>query len=372
MNIFNILKKEILHTVKYPKTMVLMLLLPIVMMLILGYGLSGSFDTSKVFKDIKVIYSDEENSQLSAELIKFVKASGKLDISFVRTSKEQEGIDGVKDTKYSSYIKFEKDSGTIEIYKNERYADQANLVEAIAGSFIQRYNAAYQIAKVNPQILEKSDTGSSPVEVVSLGDKKKRRALDFYAVTMLTMIIMYTSVSSLWSIKSERTRKTADRIACTPVKGYEILIGKIIGLFSVTFFQFIVVVLFSKYVLKTYWGSHIWAVLVLMAVETIFAISFGVVFAYGTKDEGFLVNLLNLIIPFMVLLGGGFVPTDNFGSIMSALSNLSPLKWINQAIFQVIYTGSFSYMQSAILINLSLAGAFIIITSFALRKEAVK
>jgi ABC-2 type transport system permease protein len=50
--------------------------------------------------------------------------------------------------------------------------------------------------------------------------------------------------------------------------------------------------------------------------------------------------------------------------------NLSPLRWLNKAILEVIYSHDFSCVIPSVLINLGIAIIFTGITSYYTRKEA--
>lgn len=135
----------------------------------------------------------------------------------------------------------------------------------------------------------------------------------------------------------------------------------------------LVVILFSKYVLNAYWGEHIWVVLLVLISEVLMTISLGAGTAFALKNEGAAMGILNTFIPVMVLLGGGYVPLEVMaqgGSFLYKLSDISPLKWINQSIFRVIYDNDFSLVPTAIMINLAVAAVFIMASSLLYKKEA--
>lgn len=346
-----------------------MVLFPIVLMLVLGTALSGVFDSSAGFKDIKVIYTIQGEKALAQAGQGFLEKGREMGIKFTAATSVQQGLDNVMNGKYACYVQL--DYNGVELYKNDRDAFKANLVEALLGIFIQRYNAITEIARVNPAIVSKITLNQNHEEYVktsSLGDKREPKAMDYYAVTMLTLIIMYSSMSGAYAIKSEKTGKTANRLLSSPVGRHEILIGKTLGVLAITLLQVITVILFSKYILGSYWGSHLGIILMLVAAEVVMAVSLGLGLAFILKDE-VLTGILNLLIPIVVFLGGGYMPIDGLGKTILWLSQISPLRWVNKAIFQVIYSNDFSSVATAIIINLGIAAVFLTISSFSIRKE---
>jgi ABC-2 type transport system permease protein len=151
---------------------------------------------------------------------------------------------------------------------------------------------------------------------------------------------------------------------------YEILTGKTLGVLAVTLLQALGVILFSRYVFGANWGSHPGAIFLLVAAEVVMAVSLGMGLAFMIKGETTVKSLLNIIIPFMVFLGGGYVPLEGLGNTLLSFSQLSPVRWMNKALFQVIYSQDFGSVLPALCVNLGIAAVFMAVSSLAIRKES--
>jgi ABC-2 type transport system permease protein len=101
------------------------------------------------------------------------------------------------------------------------------------------------------------------------------------------------------------------------------------------------------------------------------AISLGVVCAFLIKNDGAASGILNMLIPTVVFLGGGYVPLSTMGEGVSRLSVISPVKWTNEALFKIIYNNDYSAVLPAIMICLGVAALFIMISAYFSSKEAV-
>jgi ABC-2 type transport system permease protein len=375
MNIISILIKEIKQNLREKKGMTMMVLFPILLIAVLGTALTGAFTDARTFDDIKVLYTVEGSNTVSSSFKIFIDKSKDIGIVYDEAKSVQEGMDSVKDVKYVSYIRVQEDEGKILLYKNNRYNNvEASLVEAVLESYVQRYNAMSEIVKINPaatdSITTESDT--SYVSEISLTKKRAPRAIDYYAVTMLTLIIMYASMTGAWAIKEEKVRKTGSRILCSPVRKYEMFIGKTFGSCLVTIIQAAVVVLFSKFVFKAYWGADMVTISALIISEIIMSISLGIAVAFMVKNENTMTGILNTLIPFTVFLGGGYIPLEQFGdTLLLKAANLSPLKWTHNAIFQVIYDGGSSFVTPALVINIGIAFVLMILSAYHFKKEAI-
>lgn len=369
MNIYSIFIKELKQNLRNKKSMGLMILFPIVLMLVLGTALSGVVDTSGEFKSMSVIYTNTDTQSFGQAFNAFVDKGQETGIKFHEAKNESQGIESIKNDKYSCFIKVTPTG--IEFYKNKRFTFQASLVQGILDSFLQRYDAVAAIAKTNPAAIKAVLADNSKPRLVTTSSlkHKKLKSMDYFAVTILTLIIMYSALSASSSIGQERSGKTANRLLSSPLRRHELLIGKMLGVLGVTLLQGMVVLLFSKYLLKTYWGDHLGTVLLIIIAEIMMAVSFGIATMLLIKGNAGNA-IINTAIPIIVFLGGGYGPVENFGKTVIAISNVSPIRWVNRSILEVIYASDFSNVGTTLLINFGLAALFIIIATVAIRKEA--
>lgn len=369
MNILNIMIKEIKQMFRDKQSMIIMIGFPILLIVILGSAFSGQFSSDKKFTDINVIYKDN-GGNISEGFKKFMETSKDMGINFIELKNNNEGIEKIEDTDYTCYLVIKENE--ISLYRNERYNFNANIVEGTLSTFMDRYNIIVQIAKVNPEALSKIDPNKAPdfVKFVSLEKKKQPRSFDYFSITMTTLIIMYGSFTGLWGINSERIGKTGNRIASSPVKRHEVLIGKLTGGILGTSLQVLTVLFVSKYILGADWGNHQGIVLLILLSQTIMVVALGAGIAHIIKSETAASGFVNVFVPFLVFFGGGYVPLEQFNNkLILTISKLSPVKWTNDSLFQVIYTDSMSKVPYAIGINLIIAISFIIFVSSLFGKE---
>jgi ABC-type multidrug transport system, permease component len=371
MKILILVWKEFRQNVRNWKANSMMVLFPIVLILILGTAFSRVFDDSIALDNVRVLYTLNSSNGLSSYFKSFTEHGKEMGIKFEETSDVDAGVRSVQDVTYSCYILFENDSNEVKLYKNARYNFEAGFVQGFVDSFISRYNAYAEIGKSNPEALGKimAEEGKNYVNTMSLDKKRKPRALDYYAITMLTLILMYSSLTGFWGVKSEQNHKTGSRILCSPIHKSEFLTGKVIGCIFVTFIQAAVVIAFSRYVMGAYWGNDIFTIALLVLSQAIMTISLGASIAFLIKNEGAASGLLNSVIPIVVLLGGGYTPLENMGPFIARISDISPVKWINSSMLRVIYDNDYSLVPIAIIINLALAAVFIGVVALLSKKE---
>ncbi|HZK34397.1 MAG TPA: ABC transporter permease, partial [Bacillota bacterium] len=205
MNILSIFKKECTHNIRDIKANVLMVLFPIVLMVILGAALSPMFNTKVELDYVEVLYTDEAQAYLSTAYAEFTdQVAREMGIEFEAIDNTRGAIEKIGDSNYSAYIHL-TDKQEIKLYKNEKYAFEANLIEAITRSFVEKYNVYMELATKAPDKLEAASTMEMPslLRLRSLDRKKSAESMDYYAVTMLTLILLYSSLTGIESIKRE-------------------------------------------------------------------------------------------------------------------------------------------------------------------------
>lgn len=378
MNTARIIIKEFKMNIRDYKANLMMVLFPIILIIILGAAFSNSFDSTIKLSNVTVLYSEDINDSGQT----FIEAFGsfregltkELGISFQKTDDVNMGRESIKNRKYSAYLNITGNPQQIRLYMNENHGLTASLLKSALNSFINTYGVMSTIAVNNPAALamiQKEGQGNY-VSIRALDEKRQPGSLDYYTITMMTMILLYASMTGFWSVRSDMEQKTAYRTLCAPVRGYELLTGKVLGCTIVTLVQGLVVILFSGLVLNAYWGEDLVTVTLLLLSQSIMAVSMGVGLAYLFKNGAAGNGILNTIVPIFVFLGGGYVPLNVMGSTFENISSISPVKWINSALFRMIYDGDYSQVPISLGINLTIATAFIMIAELFSRKGMSK
>lgn len=372
MRVLKIASREIKENFRSKKAMVFMVLFPIVLMTILGFAFSNTFNSDHKISNINVEYTDNGSKELSKGFNNFVDSCEKLGIGLHEVKEIASGINDVRNVKYNCAGYIVLRGNNIVFYKNDRDFVDTNIVETILKAFVDRFNVVAVVAKENPQSLSKINVSDNYdfTEIVSLNSERQPSSYDYYSITMLTLIILYGSISGIYSINSERVKNTGNRMLTTLAKKHEILLGKILGSSLSVFLQSILVFLYSRFILKAYWGNDIYTITLIIISEIIFSISLGICLGFLFKNSGVASGIVNAIIPFIAFLGGSYFSVDAAEALFKNLSNISPIKWTNSAILNVAFANSYNDVLAAIIINLACAFVFVFLAAYLFRKEA--
>ncbi|HDK7138692.1 TPA: ABC transporter permease [Clostridium botulinum] len=374
MKILNILKKEILENFRDRKAMFLMTLFPMLLITILGTVFSGNFASKINIPEINVMYSINKDVKIDKNFKDFTKEIQKnMKVNFKETKEEKDALEKISNGKADVYIKIPNDK-KIYIYENNVRAFNSQLVSTLLDTFVDKVNMTKEVSSKNPMALSKIKVDNSPnfVNTKTIDGKNSPRGIDYYAVTMLTMTILYGTAVGAMSIASEIKRRTYKRLICSNTSPLKILFSKILASFLVIAFQSFLIYLFSKYILGTNWGNNKLALISVVASLIFMAVSAGVCIANTIKNEGVMSIIIYMFVPVLTFLGGGYIPLDTIGSkMLNYVSNISPLKWSNDAIFKIIFGNDLSIFGTTMLINLGAGVLFLLIAMLFPRKDVV-
>lgn len=369
MNVFRITLKE-LKVIRDPKMLLFLLVSPLLTMLILGTALTNAFNGSLTVGEINVLY---KNNSSSSEFSKYWDDfTGQMRQAGIQLEEADEKSDGkieVKNNRYAGYVEI-SDNG-LKYSSSNQSLIESNIAQSVLTAFADRYRLAAEVAGTDPEQADTIMAGSAVESYVveeSLNAARKPAAMDYYAVAITTMIILYSSSTAAQLIEGERKRNTAVRLLASPVTKIEIFAGKLAGIVVLNFILTIVVVLISKYMFNAYWGENLGLVFLTLFTEIMFAVSLGLGLSYVIKGNAS-GTVVMIIIQLAAFLGGSYFPVEEATGIMATLASLSPLQWSNAGLLEMIYADSLSAAVNAMLLNIGFAVVLLGIAITMMRRK---
>lgn len=364
----NILLKEFKHTIRNVKSLLLRILFPLVLMLILGTVFGSSFGSNEASfdEDVVIGFTYDKETPLYNGFNSFLNDLKEYRITAVESSGVQSGIESVKNGEYPCYINISNQ--TMDIYMEKTSSFEVQYLDCVLNGFRQNYNL------VSALRVHKLETGvdftknKNWVKITTIKSTSSIRAIDYFGITMLTLIIMYSISSVIYSITMEYIDGTLNRIRQMPVNIYRFFIGKLIGNISITILQASLIILISKTFMGVSYGKNFGYVVLILLSQIIMCSSLGIAIGVLSKKHHIAQSIFSVLIPVIVFLGGGYFPLERIGSkFLIDISIISPIKWINDAIFGVVYLDNLDTLPIAITINLWVAVFVLIASAYKLK-----
>lgn len=360
MRTLQFLKKEGLHSLAAPETVLLMLLFPLLLTWVLGMAFSNlSVRTLDLPQTRMALVSD------GGMLSRLYQAnSGQSGIVFENMTAE-EAAEGAREGSLKQYV--ELTDKAVILHSDEGTGMDAMMVRMYTNAFLQQANltgAALKAGRLDlltPQV-------QKHVTVEGIDGRVEPSSFGYYGVTMLTMIMMYGSLQMVSMLSREKGERTGLRLKASPYQMSKVFMVKIIASCVILMLQAAIIVLFNHFVYGISYRS-IPQVLAWLLPLAVFSTALGVLAYQVLRSESAASAFLNIMIFAMVFTGGGYMMVSMDNEVFSKLAGFSPVGWVNQGLFRYIYRGSREAIISAAVKLLGISLLMYLTTFWLFKRE---
>ncbi|MEO3944503.1 ABC transporter permease [Gorillibacterium sp. CAU 1737] len=370
-NSLRIAWKEIKTTLRNRFTFLLMIAFPIAMMTVLGFALSENFSSEPSLDRISIVVQKNVNQdELRTAWDSFEKGMAERGVNWTENLGRAESERGVTQGRYTAYLDV-NDKG-IRYTSRHSGGIEDNIVEGMLSAFVDRYNLAVAAFQESPELgmrlTNALSAEATPIKESSINPNRSPGSMDYYAMAMSTMIAFYAATTSTHLIQGERARKTDSRLMSSPLTKAQLFVGKVLGATLINTLFVLVVVLFSRFVFHADWGGHYGVVLALLMTEVLLSVSIGLAAGYLFKKDSSTAVMI-ILTQVVSFLGGAYFPLSQIGGFLGSLTWLSPLRWANHAMIEIIYNDRLTAAIQPITLNLALAALFLFISAVSLKRK---
>lgn len=192
----------------------------------------------------------------------------------------------------------------------------------------------------------------------------------YYTLVSLPLYTFFSSITLIYVAREEQLFKSGSRFIMAPVHRSTLVLYKILPATLVIFFFNLIVMLACKLLFGVSFKGQFLQVLILLGVFGYMSCSFGTFIGLCTKNFMAVKNLVSTPLLIMGFLGGSFFPIGSLGKGFLIASYFSPLTYVNQGLFALIYDHNNLAYLSALIITLILGIIFTIGSIFKMQKEA--
>jgi ABC-2 type transport system permease protein len=363
-----ILKKEFIHIFRDKITLLLVLAMPIVLVLLLGFTISTEI------RNAKISVYDLSKDKYSTELVEKIIASGYFQVvSYPETESEIDRDFKNKNVKLAIIIpsnfeeSLEKEKAvTLQIISDVSDLNVASILNNYVRSVINDFAMDYN----------QSSSGALPFEITTkMQYNPELSSVYMFVPGIITLImIIITALMSSITISREMETGTMRMLLITPVKKIYVVVGKVIPYMILSFISTIFIILISVFVFKMPIEGNIGLLLFVCIIFMLASASFGLMISALVKSqlEAMMVTMMGLFLP-TVLLSGFLFPLDNMPFVFQILADVFPAKWFVILLKDVMIKGSgFREIWPYILILFVMAVVLITISLMEIDKRRKK
>jgi ABC-2 type transport system permease protein len=371
--IFNIIKKEFLQFKRDPKMFAIILVAPVIQLIFLGYAATLDLNT------VHTAFWDQDKSQSSREFIRRFESSGFFTVDHYSESYNE--ITNLLDNAEVLAVivipkNFEKNierkiSAKVQVIFDGSDGNTASIAAGYISKIVGEHSQSLLMDLMDKTGRQLLPAGRVEAETrVWYNPTLKTRYFMVPGIVGLLLSIITLILTSLAIVK-EKEIGTLEQIIVTPIKSYQLIIGKLVP-FTILGFAAVVIVLTAMRVvfdipvrgsiLFLFGASFLYILSTLGLGLFVSTIS-------HTQQQAMMIAIFGIMMP-MVFLSGFAFPVENMPEIIQYISHAIPLKYFITIIRGVILKGvGFAELWSESLILLLMGGAILFLSALRFRKR---
>lgn len=337
-----ILVKEARQIVRDKLSLGIIIFIPVFMLGMFGYALS--FDV----KDIDIGFFDEDNSKTSRDFINgFIETEYFNFICKASSSKEIEGLLQKGKIKAGIIIpsSFSKDivkgeTTTVQVFIDGSNSTTASTIVGYINGVISNYSTKILIRKleVNANI-----NLSEPIDYrPRIWYNPELRSAKFLVLGLIGFILLITSVilTSL-SIVREKEKNTIEQIIVSPIKAYELIIGKTITYIIIALITAVLIFIVSYFLFNIVIKGSYFLLFISILIYLITSLGVGLLISSVSESQqvAFMISSVITLLPTFVLSGFSF-PIRNMPIAIQFITYLVPARYFLVILRSIVLKGS--------------------------------
>lgn len=347
------IKKEFLHIFRDVRTMMIVLVLPVVQILLFGFAVSTEVNNAVVD-----ILGDANDPQVRM-IVQRIDNNPYLETgAYLSTEAEMDAR--LRKGKSKAVVCFERNFNQ----KSEKDGNAA--IKVICDG--SDPNTAQMVGNyIQGVVNEDIDSGASVHAVQMMYNPAMNSSYNFVPGVMGLILMLICSMMTAVSIVREKEFGTLELVLVSPVKPFWIIISKLIPYLVLSVVNFASIILLARFVM----GVPIRGSLVLVSVSSLLfvgaSLGLGLLISTisRTQQTAMLLCGMGLTMPTMMLAGIIF-PCESMPVALQLISDIIPAKWYIIIIKRIMIQGAgFAAIAKEFII---LAGMMILLLWFSIKK----
>ncbi|MFC5195060.1 ABC transporter permease [Bizionia hallyeonensis] len=359
--------KEFYHIFRDRRSLFILFGMPIVQILLFGFAITNEIN------NVDIAILDHSNDATTKEIINKISASKYFSIK--QLIEREDDIEAVfKKGKVKAVLNFEKDfsknlikdrQATVQIITDATDPNTANTISNYVNSILKKYQQEQNKAiTINYVIVSEPRMVYNPV----------LKSVYMFVPGVMTIILMLVSaMMTSISITREKELGTMEILLVSPIKPFQVIVGKVFPYIFLSVINAIVIVLLSIFIFK----MPVQGSLILLAFESILfivsALALGILISTisATQQTAMMISLMGLMLP-VILLSGFIFPISSMPIPLQFISHAIPAKWFIIILKSIMLKGvglEFIWKETLILIVMTVLFMGISVKKYKIRLE---
>lgn len=324
-----LIRKEFIQIRRDPRTLILVLVIPIMQLFLLGYAATNDV------RNVPMVVLDQDRSPAARRLLDAYRSADYFRVAYDVDSEDElrtliEGGDAglglIIPPDYGRQVAGQG-SAVVTFVLDGSDPTMASTALSAARFIGQAYSTSILYERLSARGMSSSLV--EPVEVRTQVWYNPDLVSNYFMIPGVIGMILYalTSILTATAVVRERERGTIEQLIVTPIRPWELMVGKISPYVILAFLNSLEVLVIGHYWFKVPVRSDLLLILALSALFLLTVLGIGLLAstAANTQQEAMLTIWMTLLPG--IFLSGFFFPLEAMPEILQWLSYLSPLRY---------------------------------------------
>lgn len=353
--------KEFYHIFRDFRTLLILFGMPIAQILLFGFAITNEI------RDVKIAILDKSKDNVTMEISEKLLSSGYFilydNLKSVKDIEPEFRKGIIKEViifepNFSENL-YKEGRASIQLIADASEPNLANMIIGYTSSILTDYQR--EIAK------SKNISPSINTEIKMRFNPNLKSVFMFVPGLMAVILLLVSALMTSISITKEKEIGTMEVLLVSPLKPFQIIIGKVIPYLFLAFVNAFVILGLAKFV----FGVPIVGSTILLILEStlfvIVALSLGILISTLSNSQqiAMMASLAGLMLP-TIILSGYIFPIENMPYLLQLISNIVPARWFITIVKGIMLKGSdFGYIMKETLV---LAGMAVLLILLSIKK----
>jgi ABC-2 type transport system permease protein len=336
-----LIKKELLHMVRDPRTLIFIFIMPVLQLLLLGYA------NNTDIKNVPTVIFDQSNSQASRALLDAFKVTGYFSFDYVAsTDAEVDNLIASGKVKvgitippnYNSNL-LSGNPAQVSVLIDGSDPTTASAVLSAATLAGQAHGTRLELQKLALSGI--TGLGVSPVDVRTRVLYNPDLEGSYNIVPGLIAMILFQTATSLTalSIVRERERGTIEQLIVTPIRSWELIVAKIIPYILVSFADMLLILLIGTLWFHVPIRGSLWLLFAMTGLYLLPTLGMGLLIStFARTQQQAQLMTMPIMLPAMMLSGFIF-PVASLPVFLQLVGEIFPLTYFIYMLRSIVIKG---------------------------------
>lgn len=328
-NFLSFVKKESLHILRDRRTMLIVVLIPIMLMVLFGFAISTEVN------DIRVAVVAPDRTDGVKDAVERLARNDYFSFYGYIDNSRSEAL--LRSGEVGAVVVFTTDFDRRRTLAASGLPSKPLIQLILDASNVNTAGAATAYLQ---GVLLGAESQQSLFETRMLFNPRMKSSFNFVPGIMGLIFILVCAMMTSVSIVREKETGTMEVLLVSPVRPFKIIFAKMIPYFAISCVVLVMILLLARYLLGVPMSGGVAGIFFLSLLYLVLSLSLGLFVSTiaRTQVTALLISAMVMMMP-ILMLSGMFFPIENLPGFFQVLSNIIPARWYIDAVRKMMIQG---------------------------------